>query len=300
MSKSKVSVIDYLITFSYISIVIITWGTNYPLMKLAFADIQPLTFGALRLAGGAFFIFILLGASKNKKIIPEKQEAFTLAYISILQFVSVIGFAGISLLFLQAGRTITAIYTMPLWVTLFSVFIAKERPKLIQIIGVVLSLLGILLFLDPTVIDWTDRGAAIGMILALTAALMWGLGAVLYKKHKWQSSVLSQSFWQLLVGSVFLAVFALIFEQQDNINYSMTMIIILIWNCIGPTSVSVWAWSKVLNRISATIASQFIMFTPFVGIAASSFIFNEDLPPAFAISAVLIAIGGALSLISKK
>jgi drug/metabolite transporter (DMT)-like permease len=286
-------------TTLYLVIVIIAWGTNYPLMKLALEDIQPLTFSVLRLVGGAVVITFLLLISRAPRILPPRSELLPLAGIGILQFASVLGLAGIALLFLPAGRTVTIIYSMPLWAAIFDIAILRVRLKRLQIGGIAISLIGMILFLDPAVIDWGAPGAALGISLAVVAAALWGLGAVLYRIRPWQASLLSQTLWQLLMAAAAIAVAAALIESSSGIRWSTTLWLILIWNWVVPTALAVWAWSKVLSRISPSIAGQLLMCTPFVGIAASAWMFNEDLPPVFAGSAVLIAVGGMLVLIKR-
>src|SRR5690625_1848164 len=225
-------------------------------MQLAFVDVAPLTFATFRFLGGAGFLLLLLYLSSAKKILPPKQERFKLGLISILQFVSVLGFAGIALLYLPAGRTVTVIYTMPLWVTVFSFLVVGLKPSRTQLLGMLLSVSGILLFFNPGVIELDNKEVLFGLSLALIAPVLWGLGAVLYKFGRWHSSVLSQSFWQLLIAGLFLAVLAFIFERHAEIHFTLSFWIILVWNCIGPAALSVWAWSQVLNRMSATTADR--------------------------------------------
>lgn len=288
------------LTALYLFAIIVIWGTNYPLMQIAFVDVAPLTFATFRFLGGAGCLFLLLYCGPRKDMLPPREELLKLGGISILQFVSVLGFAGIALLYLPAGRTVTIIYTMPFWVTVFSFLVAGLRPARTQIVGMLLSVGGLLLFLDPAVIDLDSYNALFGLGLALIAPVLWGLGAVLYKFGSWRSSILSQSFWQLLVAGLFLAVLAFLFERKAEVNFTLSLWFILIWNCIGPAAFSVWAWSEVLKRMPASTASQFTMFTPFVGIAASTLIFQETLPAMFAISVLFIASGGVLSLVNTK
>src|SRR5690625_2704852 len=243
---------------------------------------------------------LFMTEASSAAVIPPKKERLKLGLIIILQFVSVLGFAGIALLYLPAGRTVTVIYTMPLWVTVFSFLVVGLKPSRTQLLGMLLSVGGILLFLDPTVLELDNKAVLFGLSLALIAPVLWGLGAVLYKFGRWHASVLSQSFWQLLIAGLFLAVLAFIFERHAEIHFTLSFWIILIWNCIGPAAISVWAWSLVLNRMSATTASQFTMFTPFVGIAASALIFGEILPAMFAVSVLLIVLGGVLSLANTQ
>lgn len=288
------------LTAGYLLIVVISWGTNYPLMKLALQDVPPLTFSVVRLFGGATVIACMLLMSGDRTLFPPRGERLRMATVGILQFASVLGFAGISLLFLPAGRTVTAIYTMPLWAAAFDVLILRARLTWLQYLGIAVSIGGMMLFLDPDVIQWEAPGAALGIALTLLAAACWGFGAVLYRTRSWKASMLCQTLWQLLSAGVILLAAAAYWEFPVSPRYTASLGLILLWNWLVPTAVAVWAWSKILSRMPASIAGQFLMCTPFVGIAFSAWVFNEDLPPAFAASAALITLGGVLSLIRRR
>ncbi|WP_298014828.1 DMT family transporter [uncultured Castellaniella sp.] len=284
----------------YFLIVVVSWGINYPLTKLALRDIAPLSFSALRLLGGALFVAIILWASRAGKMLPPRHERARLAAISVMQFVSVVGFSGIALLFLPAGRTVAAIYSMPLWAAVLDALIMKVRLSRIQYAGISVSLCGIVLFLQPSVIDWNAPGTTTGTLLVLTAAMLWGLGAVLYRGRPLSASLLSQTLWQLLASGIVLALGAVIFERPLAIDLTLQLALILLWNWIVPTAAAVWAWSQILYKIPASIAGQFLMATPFVGIAASAIIFDEQLSSAFTSSAILIVAGGTLTLMTAR
>jgi len=295
----KQAIVQLGLTSVYLFIVIVSWGTNYPLMKLALRDMPPLTFSAVRLFGGAGVVAILLLAARAPRLLPPPDERARLAGISILQYVSVLGLASVSLQFLPAGRTVTIIYSMPLWAAIFDVLILRARLSWVQYMGILVSIGGMLLFLDPAVIDWDEPRAALGVGMTLTAAMCWGLGAVLYRKWVWTASLLSQTLWQLLAAGCVLAVAAICMEFPASPRFTTTLIFIMLWNWVVPTAVAVWAWTKILSYIPSSIAGQFLMTTPFVGIAFSAWIFNEDLPTVFAASAGLITLGSVLTLIRR-
>lgn len=288
-----------LITTIYVLIVVIAWGINFPILKLAIRDMPPLTFSAVRLFGGAIVISSIIFLSGSPGLLPPRSERLRLAGVGILQFASVLGLAGIALRALPAGRTVTTIYTMPLWAALFDRLLLKHRLAPVQMLGIVVSLSGLLFFLNPTVLDWSAPGVVAGTGLVLTAAMLWGLGAVLYKSQQWQASLLSQTLWQLIASGAVLLVLATIIEEPLSSRFTPTLLLILIWNWVVPTALAVWAWGKVLNRMTASVAGQLLMCTPFVGIAASTVIFNEDLPPAFAASTLLIVLGGLMVLVRR-
>ena len=287
-------------TFACAAVVVLTWGSNYPLMKLAFQDIGPLTFSAARLFGGALVVALLIAAQRRHGLLPPRQERLPLALIGLLQLGSVLSFSGIALQVLPAGRTATAVYSMPLWAALFAMALRRERLAPRKLLGVLVSLGGLALFMDPAVIPWRDPASQQGMVMVLFAAACWGLGAVLYGMRTWQAPLLAQTLWQLLAAGVVLGALALWLEPDRPLRPSATLAAVLAWNFIGPTALAVWAWSQVLQRVSAAVAGQLLMSTPLVGIACSVLIFGEDLPPAFLLSAACVTLGGLLVLLPQR
>lgn len=286
--------------FVYALVAVLSWATNYPLMKLAVQDMPPLTFSAVRLFGGVLVMICMIMMTRSAHLAPPKSERFELACIGMLQFASVLGLASIALQHLPAGRTVTLIYSMALWAAIFDMLILKSRLRWNQYLGIILSVLGLVLFIDPTVVDWSDTDAVMAVGLSLFAAVCWGLGAVLYRRRKWEASVQTQTLWQLLAAGSLLMVAALLFEFPVEPHYTPSLVLILIWNWIMPTAVAVWAWSKILTRVPASIAGQLLMSTPFVGILFSAWIFDEQLSLSFGVSVALITLGGVLTLLRRK
>src|SRR5690625_1490466 len=298
--EDQISAKGLLLIFAYVMIVVLAWGSNYPLMKLALRDLEPLTFSLLRLSGGAVVVFFLLKLNNDKNVLPIKQERLPLILISMMQVVSVMGLASVALLYLPAGRTVALIYSMPFWAALFDIAVFRNKPSVAQVTGIVLSLSGLLIYFEPSVLDWQEAGVQLGLFITMFAAILWGLGTVLYRRYDFQTTQLRQTLWQLMVASVVML--GLVFLLEFPLQYQLTpkIILILLWNWLVPTALAVWAWTRLLNLLPGVIAGQLLMLTPFVGIASSALIFDESLPPVFAISFVLITLGGALSLTRKN
>jgi len=283
-------------TLAYAALVVFAWGSNYPLMKRALADMPPLTFSTTRVVGAAVVVALLMRIKGEAALLPPPGERVRLALIGLLQFASVLGLVSIALQFLPAGRTVTLVYSMPVWAALFSSLMGKGRLAWRQLAGVGLGMAGLALFLDPSVIDWNSPGVPLGMALVLSAAALWGLGAALYGGRQWRASLLSQTFWQLAATACPIGVAALILESDRATHVTGPLTAIMVWNWLVPTAMAVWAWSRLLNRVPSTVAGQLLALTPFVGIACSSVLFGERLPPVFSLCAVVIAAGSCLVL----
>lgn len=280
-----------------LALIVLSWGTNYPLMKLALDHVSPLGFATFRIVGGAVFLGLLVLAAHHGRLLPPPEERWLLGVVGVLQYAAVLAPAGMALHWLPPGRTVTIVYTMPIWAALFDFLIMRNRLCGLQWTGISISLVGLLLFLAPGVVDWSNGGAHTGITLAFVAAASWALGAVIYGSRRWRSSLLCQAFWQLAVAGTVLCGFVALTEFPPQVQFSPKLILILLWNWLVPVSIGVWAWGRVLENMPASIASQALLCTPLVGIGLSAMLFEETLPPVFAMSALLIMLGAGLALL---
>lgn len=279
-----------------IGVVVVAWGSNYPLLKMALRDMPPVTFAALRMLGAALVLGGLNFKRSNTLEIPAKGERCALAMIGLLQLASVLGLAGIGLRYLEPGRTVVLVYTMPIWVVMWQWLLARQKVNRWGVIGVAVASAGMVLFLNGQVLDLENIDNVIGVGFVLSAAICWGAGAVLYKRRKWRSDLRTQTLWQLVWCCGVLAVGALLIENEDPATLTDRLLIILAWNWVVPTVVAVLCWNKVVTEINVVVAGTAIMATPLVGILSSVLLLNEAVPQVFALSAVLVGIGGVLVL----
>ena len=277
--------------------IVLSWGTNYPLMKLAIDDISPLAFATLRILGGAVFLGGLIFITGSSRLLPPPRERWILGLVGVLQYAAVLGPAGMALHWLPPGRTVAIVYTMPIWAAVFDVLVMRNRLCGLQWTGVSISVVGLCLFMAPGVVDWSNAGTRTGIGLAVMAAACWGLGAVIYSSRRWECSLMCQAFWQLAIAGIVLCGYVGLTEIPLRIEYSRSLILILLWNWLVPVALGVWAWGRVLERMPASIASQALLCTPLAGIALSALLFDETLPPAFAASALIIMLGAGLALL---
>jgi len=284
------------VTLGYAAIVVLAWGSNYPLMKRAIADMPPLTFTILRLWGAAAVIAVLIRARGDGPLCPPREERAALAGVGLLQFGSVLGLTSIALQYLPAGRTVTVVYSMPVWAALAAMLLGHGKPTRRHAIALALGLAGLLLFLNPAVVDWRARGVAAGMAMVLGAAVCWGIGAACYRGRQWRASMLCQTFWQLLAAAVLLTPCAWWFDTGQPVRPGAMLFTIIAWNWVVPTALALWAWTKLLSRVDPAVAGQLLALTPLVGIGCSALMFNESLPPAFALCALLIAAASCIVL----
>ena len=283
------------VALGMLAVLIFAWGGNYTWISIALRDIGPWTFTAVRYAGAAIVVGLVLAFHGGpSQVMPVLGERTRLALIGLLQGAALSALLTLSLQWIESTHTILLMYTNPLWALLLSGLLLGERFSLASIAGIALGLLGMALLTNPFAMPW-NAVTVPGVISALAATIAWALGAVLYRRDKWQSTFWQQVFWQLAASAVVLAVLAVILESHHAIRPTPQLAVITIYNILVPTALAFWCWAQVLARIQASTASQILLLSPVFGITQSHFVLGEPLTPAVLASAVCVVTGACLT-----
>jgi drug/metabolite transporter (DMT)-like permease len=278
-----------LAAFVYLAIILFTWATNWPLMKLALGQAPPLKFVMLRLIGSLALIAPPLLAARQP-VLPYRGERLTLFWVGEMQVAGFLICSIIGLSILPAGRAIVLGYTMPLWAIPIGIFIWPEPHGRAQLIGAAIGFAGLVLFMNPGLVDWGDPRILAGNALLILAAILWALGSCLYRRREFRSPFWAQTFWQLAVSlPPVLAIVGI--EAPGPISWSPELVAIVIYNCVVTTALGYFFWGKVLSMMPAAMAGQVLTLTPVGGFALSLIIFGGTLSADVAVSIALIVIG---------
>jgi drug/metabolite transporter (DMT)-like permease len=283
------------IVYLYLAIVAGSFAANWPVMKLALADAPGPVFVLLRLLGTLAVMGPLMIAMRAP-LAPRPGERFGQSIVGLLQIGGFLIFSIIGLSILPAGRAIVLAYTMPLWALLIELRAIRDSPRGGQIIGAVLGFAGLLLFMNPGLVDWDDWRALFGNVMLLLAAIAWALGSVLYRRQTWRSGFWTQTFWQVLVSTLAIAVIALPLGVGEPVNWTPTLILVLAYNWIVTTALGYFLWNKVLAVMPAGVAGQVMALTPVGGFLLSVAIFGGEVTPDIVVSIALIVGGIILTL----
>jgi drug/metabolite transporter (DMT)-like permease len=280
------------VLFFYLAVMVTTWAGNWPLMKLALGQVPPLVFVLLRLIGSLALIAPILAATRQP-LLPVRGERLGLFWVGQLQVAGFLICSIIGLAMVPAGRAIVLAYTMPLWAIPMGLFLWPESLGRSQFIGAAIGFAGLVLFMNPGLVDWGNLRILAGNILLLLAAILWALGSCLYRRHSWRSPFWVQTFWQLTVSIVPVGAIVLTGAAGGPVHWSPRLVAILAYNCVVTTALGYFLWGKVLSMMPAATAGQVLTLTPIGGFVLSTLIFGGTVTADVVLSIVLI-VGGIL------
>lgn len=293
--KAMSPAIAYLVLAS----VIVLWGINWPIMKIAIAVITPLWFVFARLALGCICLFGIVAAS-GRLVIPKRGDWPIVLSVGLLQMALYMAMVNIGLTHTPAGRASLIAYSMPIWVVPCAFLFLKEKVTALKLAGVVAGICGIAALFNPAALDWRDGGKVFGSFCLLGAALAWSIVILQSRRHRWQSSPLALAPWQMLIALPPLVAAAFWIEGPPHPVWSTELTWILIYNGPLATAFCFWAVVSVQRALPASTASVSFLGVPVCGIVSATVALHEPIGLDMWIGGGLVLAGVAMTALADR
>lgn len=248
------------------------WGMNWPMIKMAVAEIPIWTFRALCTLVGAAGIFVIARMGGHSLRVPRSEWAL-IALMSLFNVTlwNVLVTYGIRMM--PAGRSAILAYTMPLWTVLFSTFVLHEKLTRRRMLGVALGMSGLALLLADSLV--AIGGAPGGALLIVGAAMTWSMGTMLMKKYPLSVPTTVFTGWNLLLGGLPIAVGALIMDPPHWRPIGTGAAIGLAYNLAIAFILCHWVWFKIVSLAPAGVSALGTLMIPCVAIFSGMLILGE-------------------------
>jgi drug/metabolite transporter (DMT)-like permease len=277
----------------------VMWGSNWPAMKLALAELPIPTFRTLCCAFGGIALLAIARAG-GERLGLKREERWPVVLTSFFNITVWHVTTAIALTLIGAGRASIIAFTMPVWAALLAVVALDEKLTTRKIAGLALGLAGLGALVLP---DWARIAAApLGVLSVLTAAVCWAIGTVLMKRYRWSISSAQLSGWQLLVGGLPIFVATPFLDEPLQALAALDAMgwLLLAYVLAVPMVLAQWIWVRLVRILPAGIAAIGSMAVPVVGVLSSALVLGERVGVAELAALVLVVGAIALVLVPRR
>jgi O-acetylserine/cysteine efflux transporter len=259
------------------------WGFNFVMLKIGLDEFPPILFSALRFLAAAVPAIFFVGRP-------------SVAWRWVVSVGLVLGVAKFSFLFIglsagmPGGLSSLVLQSQVIFTAVFAAVALKERPKPVQVTGIVLAVAGIGL------IAW-DYGLSsplLGFLLVIAAAACWGVANVLMRYAR-PADTLRFMVWVSAVAV--LPLFLLSYLTED-----MSALGRLDWAGAGSIAYVAWistllgfgVWGFLLRRYESSVVAPFSLLVPVFGMFSAWAFLGEDLTVLRAAAGGIVLLGLAI------
>ena len=285
---------------AYILLVCTTliWSVNFIIGKFAYLfEVPPLSLNFLRWS----LVWILLFPFTYKEIFLNiKLIKKNIIYLTILAITSVSAFNSLvylALNYTQAIDTILMISIIPVFVLFLSSILGVEKFNLFQLLGLVVSFIGVLVIFSNADLDKIlNLNFNKGNAWMLLAVFCWALYSSLLKKKKLPFSTLGLVEILASIGLIFL-IPQFIGEQMygKEIKFNKAFFLILSFVTLFASIGAYYSWNKAIELIGPNRASIFLHLMPVFGVILAIVLLKEKFQMYHFIGANFIVSGIYLS-----
>ena len=285
---------------AYLLLVLTTlfWSGNFIVGKAAsIYEIPPFSLNFYRwlFAGIILLPFTLKEILKKKNYIFENISFFIILGISsITIFNSAVYY---SLYYMQVISGVLMISTIPVWIMFISSILGIEKTNKFQIIGVILSLIGVLFIitkLDLNLIKNLDFNK--GDLIMASGMFAWALYSALLKKKSHEISQITLLEVVIIIGLLFLVpIYILEMYLGNPLEVNKPFILTLSYVVIFPGLASFFFWIKGISIIGANRAGVFLHLMPIFGSLMAIILFDESFMFYHLLGVIFIIAGITLS-----
>lgn len=274
-----------------LAFLVIVWGINWPLSKIALTYAPPLLFAGIRtvIAG---IILILAALPKWKQLEFRRLWPVYLAS-AVLSIVFYYGFQTIGLQYVPSGLFSAIVFLQPVLLGIFAWIWLGESMYGLKIFGLLLGFAGVAAL---SIGGFTGSISAAGVLLALASALCWALGTVYTKRNAARVDMLWLTAMQIMIGGVILLGAGSVTESWAAITWSGAFIMNTLFIAVFVIALGWMVYFKLINEGEAGKVGSFTFLIPLMSIGSSVVLLHEQITLNLIAGMVLIV--GSILLVN--
>ena len=286
------------LAYIFLFLTVTFWAGNFVVGKFAsLYEVPPFSLNFYRW----FFAWLILAPFTLPEIIKKKNYIINnyklfivLGVTSITIFNSIVYY---SLNFTQVISGVLMISTIPVMIMFFSSIFKIEKTNIFQIIGVILSFLGVIIIITKANFEiLKNLNFNKGDITMVIAMFSWAIYSTLLKRQKYEISQLSLLQVVMSFGLVFLIpIYFIEYQLGFRITLDKPFYLILSYVVLLPGLASFILWIKGISMIGANRSGVFLHLMPILSAIMAMIIFNEKFMFYHMLGACFIIIGILLS-----
>ena len=264
--------------------IVVLWGLNFVALKIAVLSLPPIFLAGLR-----FFLISIPWIFFVEKPKVTKRQFFTLPItLGVLQY---------SLLYygmrtgLSAGLSDVILQTQSFFTVIMSTILIKEKPRLNEILGLLIGALGVMILLINNNGDFKIEA----VLIILAAAISWGI-ANIQLKNLGNVNMVSFLIWISPFAAIVLFIISFILEYDlvlniDFSNVEIKVFLSIFYTAYLSTVIGFTMWQYLLNKYKSVQITPYGLLVPVTGSIFGYIILSEVLEIYQIIAGIVIIIG---------
>jgi len=271
-------------------ILMFIWSLSYLSIKVISEEVSPILSAFYRFVFAAIILFVILKVKFPKeKVLKEDRLKFAMGGLFGVTIYFI--FENYSVAYTSASNVAILIASIPVFTLFTQRVIYKEKFTFGKMIGVALSLIGIIIIIAAKGrLSLLSKGN-IGDLMALGAVFSWIIYNMVCSSFKGNYKVLTITTYEIMWGSLFLSpsLFFSKLQMPSTIVVLNLVFLSIFCSCIGYVM-----YVHCLKDLGATVITTYINLQPIMSLIAAGVILNEVVTVYQVVGCIVIIVGVTL------
>ncbi|KAB3534108.1 DMT family transporter [Alkaliphilus pronyensis] len=254
---------------------VLFWGISASSNKIVLREVPPATLALLRFLIASFFLAIINKKMKHN-ITFNPQDKKRLVLCGVIGVSVYFIFENYGLRFISASNATILLASIPLFTVAIEAIVYKKPIGLKKMMGVFLSLIGVVLVIGNSISINTNLQEIVGSFLIIGAALSWAVYSILNKPLEGKYPTIILTLKQGIYGAMFLVPFAIV-EYREWQAISLISWINILYLALFCSAICYFLYLYALKHLGASQTNVYINLMPFIGVIAAYLLLGERL-----------------------
>ncbi|MEL6372624.1 MAG: EamA family transporter [Pseudomonadota bacterium] len=277
--------------FVLLGVLAILWGSSYLFIKVAIAEIPPLTLIAIRVSIAAVFLACVLALTADR--LPRDARSWRMLFVqSFFNSIAAWTLLAWGQQHIASGLASVLNSTSPLFVFFFTLLVTRhEVTDTLKLFGACLGLFGVILIVGIDALAGLGQQVA-GQIAALTGAALYGCAAI-YGRRFTDLSATAIATGTMLWASLVLVPASLIFERPWSLSPSWPAIVASCVLGLLCTGVALLIYFRLIKTIGSLGTASQAYLRAGVGVLLGALVLGERITPMVGLGLLAAIVGVA-------
>lgn len=271
------------------------WGTSFTVSKIALRSVPPLSLAWVRFVLASIILLTWLIAS-HEDLRLSRHAAGMMLLGGVLGYTLNHIFENVGLALSTASEISLMMGVFPVLSLLVEGLVYRRRFSRTAIVGILLSVVGVLLIVDPRSLGGSPDGRRLlGDGLVILSGICWAFYSILVKNLSHDYSARKTAMFQMLFGSIVLLPLVGVFERPVfpvPVSAIWAVIYLAVFCSVGGYSL----YNYGVARMESTQAVNILNLIPVFGVLTSWVLLHETASLVQLIGGAVVLTGVVLSL----
>lgn len=279
--------------YALLGLLALLWGSSYLFIRVAVAEIPPLTLIAARVTIAAAFLLLVM-TWRGERLPRDAQTWRRLLLQSFFNAIGAWTILAWGQQYIDSGLAGVLNSTAPIFVFLITAFITRHEVMTpLKAIGAGLGLLGVILITGTEALNGLGQQVA-GQLAAITGAILYACAAIYGKKFNHLPATVTAAATMSLAAIILIPA-SLLIDQPWTLTPSRNALLATLILSILCTGVALILYFRLLRSLGSIGTASQAYLRAGIGVMLGMVFLGEHLTPTIAIG-LLAAIAGVAAI----